>query len=182
MSFFRTTVENGDTMWMSDWYLRVVCRSYPQCRSAEFNGRVWTKTACTAPHASMTSPSLPPSYLSCLFSLSHPLHSPVPLSSPSPTLSFFLKLWHHLVWDVVAVLVFASRWQPWLIERALWWKKKYTLQYQDEVILLKNTLRFLIHSFKSVNFQSSKATHDMIINGNKVKRLTLLFTLISTSI
>lgn len=113
----------------------------------------------------MTSPSLPPSHLSCLFSFLHTPcpPSPVLLLSPSNSffLSFFLKLWHHLVWDVVAVLMLASRWQPWLMGRAFYWKTA-SLQYQDEVILLKNILCILIHSFKSCNFQSLKAARDLM--------------------
>ncbi len=113
----------------------------------------------------MTSPSLPPSHLSCLFSLFHTLYPPSPVLLLPPSnyffLSFFLKLWHHLVWDVVVVLMLASRWQPWLMGSAFYWKTA-SLQYQDEVILLKNILCILIHSFKSCNFQSLKATRDLM--------------------
>lgn len=109
----------------------------------------------------ITSPSLlPPSPLP-FFILSHSLPSPVPLSSPSLTLSFFLKLWHHLVWDVVEVLVLSSRWQPWLMGWAFFVERMH-LQYQDEVILLKNTLCILIHSFKSWNYQSLKTIYDLV--------------------
>lgn len=171
VSLSKTTVENGDIIWMSDW--KVCVLSVVLIRSVDLQSLMKECGQRQSSHCSenMTSPSLPPSLLSCLpgFSLSHPLYSSVPLSSPSPTLSFFLKLWHHLVWDVVAVLALASRWQPCLMERAFCWKKKCTLQYQDEVILLKNILCVLIHSFKSCNFQSLKAAHYMIVNGNKMK-------------
>lgn len=65
--------------------------------------------------------------------------------------SFFLKLWHHPVWAVVALLSLTSRWQLWLMESGCCWKNA-SPHWQDEVILLKNLVCILIHSFRSCNF------------------------------
>lgn len=144
-------------MWISDTSVVsvVVSRSVDlQSLMKEFGQR----QSCSE---NITSPSLLPLISPAFFTLSHSLPSPVPLSSPSLTLSFFLKLWHHLVWDVVEVLVLSSRWQPWLMGWAFFVERMH-LQYQDEVILLKNTLCILIHSFKSWNFQSLKAIYNLV--------------------
>lgn len=84
----------------------------PQCRSAEFNERVSTKTDPTTPK-NMTSSSFPPSLLPVFF----PSHPCSPLSFFHPHLKLFLN-YDITWWDVVAVYTLASRWQPSLSRRA----------------------------------------------------------------
>lgn len=135
------------------WYnVGPVCRPGPQC-SAELEytslDKDWASTAWQYAVKTWHHPPSLPSFLPVSL-----FHTPCP---PFTTLSksFFPKLWHHLLWDVVAVLVSASRWQPRPMGRAfLCWKTTLI----DEVILLKNTLCILIHTCKSYNFLPLKAT------------------------
>lgn len=109
-------------VWMSAWRLCSGCFN-PQCRSAVYWKNLDKEGAAAAAEHDITI-SLPLIFPVRFLSLTPP-EFPCPSFIPYSN-SFFLKLWHHPVWAVVALLSSASRWQLWLMERGCCWKNPCT--------------------------------------------------------